>query len=53
MSISDHDHELWYGDRMTANNMKGDELERQFYNPIKVLNLGKQNFNQRDNMTCI
>ncbi len=53
MKISEHDHEMWYGDRSTANKMKGEALDKKFTNPLRIMNLGLQPFNQTDNIGCI
>lgn len=42
MNISDYDHEIWYGDNLTASKMKGEELEKTLTNPLKTIELGKQ-----------
>jgi hypothetical protein len=45
LTISDYDQEIWYGDRTTAQKMKGEQLDKVFYNPIKIFHLGKGVFN--------
>jgi len=41
LEISDHDHEVWYGDSKVAEKMKGEQLEKKMFCGLKVLRLAK------------
>lgn len=41
LSISEQDHEYWYGDSATAGNMSGEDLEKKQFSAIKYLDIEK------------
>lgn len=38
--ISDHDHEMWYGDKKIAKDMTKEQLEKKFHSKLAYLNMG-------------
>lgn len=47
MKISEHDHELWYGDPNKASKMTGKDFDKVYYNKLSALTL-----NQCTNLNC-
>jgi len=37
--ISDHDHEIWYGDKKVAKDMQKEQLEKKFVYGLEYLNV--------------
>jgi Leucine-rich repeat (LRR) protein len=53
MKVSDHDHELWYGDKKIAKEMTKEQLEKKFEFGLQYLNIGNSilstnNFKQKE-----
>jgi len=38
-AISDQDHELWYGEKRIADEMKYEQLEKKFYFGLEYFNI--------------
>lgn len=41
MSVSEYDHEVWYGDSIKAGKMTGTDHDKVYYNNLKALQLNK------------
>lgn len=48
--ISEHDHEVWYGDQLKAQKMTGDDYKKKFYCNLKNFSIARVGFESAFNL---